>query len=127
MRRIAKWGTKLGTFNICYNPRNSIKGQVLPDFVVELTPPFKASLMICQVTIRRQKVYVDGVSSIRGLGDRVVLVSPEGVRVEKSLRLGFWASNNEAEYKALIVGLRATLKLEAKEVEVVSESRLVVS
>ena len=52
MRRIAKWGTKLGTFNICYKPRNSIKGQVLPDFVVELTPPFKASLMICQVTVR---------------------------------------------------------------------------
>ena len=107
MRRIAKWGTKLGTFNICYKPRNSIKGQVLPDFVVELTPPFKASLMICQVTVRQWKVYVDGTSNTRGSGVGVVLVSLEGIRVEKSLRLGFQASNNEAKYEALIVGLQA--------------------
>ena len=72
-------------------------------------------------------MYVDGVSSTRGLGVGVVLVSLEGVRVEKSLKLGFWALNNEAEYKALIVRLCAAQKLGAKEVEVVLESRLVVS
>ena len=34
-------------------------------------------------------------------------------RVECSLRLGFKASNNEAKYEALIVGLRAVLDLGA--------------
>ena len=70
---------------------------------------------------------MDGACSARSSGVGVVLVSPEGVRVEKSLRLGFWASNNKVEYEALIVGLRATKKLEAEEVEVVSDSKLVVS
>ena len=37
-KRIAKWGTRLGTFDIRYNPRNSIKGQVLVDFLAEFTP-----------------------------------------------------------------------------------------
>ena len=51
-RRIVKWGTKLGTFDIRYKPRNSIKGQVLADFVAEFTPSSRASFMICQVTVR---------------------------------------------------------------------------
>ena len=36
--RIAKWGTRLGMFNLCYKSRNSIKGQVLANFVAEFTP-----------------------------------------------------------------------------------------
>ena len=35
--RIAMWDTKLGSFDIKYNPRNSVKGQVLTDFVAEFT------------------------------------------------------------------------------------------
>jgi len=34
-----KWGMRLGTFNEHYKPRNSIKGQVLADFVAKFTPP----------------------------------------------------------------------------------------
>ena len=34
-RRIAKWGTILGAFDIKYMPRTSIKGQVLVDLVAE--------------------------------------------------------------------------------------------
>ena len=70
---------------------------------------------------------MDGTSNARGSRVEVVMVSPEGIRVEKSLRLGFRASNIEAKYEALIAGLRAAQKLEAKEVEVVSNSRLVMS
>ena len=118
---------KLRTFDIRYKSRNSIKGQVLADFVAEFTPSSGASLMICQVIVRRWKVYMDGTSNARGSRIEVVMVSPKGIRVKKSLRLGFRASNIEAEYEALIAGLRAAQELEAKEVEVVSNSRLVVS
>lgn len=47
--------------------------------------------------------------------------------MEKSLRLGFRASNNEAEYKALIIRLRVAQKLKPEEEEMFSDSRLVVS
>lgn len=57
----------------------------------------------------------------------IVLVSPEGVKLEKSLRLGFWTSNNEAKYEALIARLRAAQKIGAEEVVMFSNSRLVVS
>ena len=38
-RRIAKWGMILGTFDIKYMPRTSVKGQVLTDLVAEFTEP----------------------------------------------------------------------------------------
>ena len=41
------------------------------------------------------KVYVDGAANQRGAGLGLVLISPEEVIIEKSLRLGFSATNNE--------------------------------
>ena len=38
-RRIAKWGTILGAFDIRYMPRNAVKGQVLADLVAEFVEP----------------------------------------------------------------------------------------
>ena len=57
----------------------------------------------------------------------VVLVTPEGIRVEHSFKLGFKASNNEVEYEALLAGLRVALGLRAMNIEINSDSRLVVS
>ena len=72
-------------------------------------------------------MYVDSASNIRGSRIGVVMISHEWLRLEKSLRLGFCASNNKVEYGALIAGLRAIQKLSAKEVKVFSDSKLVVS
>ena len=49
-------------------------------------------------------------------------MSPKGVKLEHSLRLSFRASNNEAEYEALITGLKIVKRLEAKDVEIYSNS-----
>ena len=49
--RIAKWGTQLGSFDIRYRPRNSVKGQVLADFVTEFSPKNKGE-MVCHVECR---------------------------------------------------------------------------
>ena len=38
---------------------------MLADFVAEFTPSLGASLTVCQVTVKRWKVYVDGASNIR--------------------------------------------------------------
>ena len=46
--------------------------------------------------------------------------------MEKSLRLGFPATNNEAKYEVLLAGMAMVGKLGGKVVEVFSDSRLVV-
>ena len=56
----------------------------------------------------------------------LVLIFPEKITIEKSLRLGFSAKNNEAEYKALLQGMTMVQKIGGKAVEVFSDSRLVV-
>ena len=38
-RRVAKWGTILGAFDIKFMPRTSIKGQVLANLVAKFTEP----------------------------------------------------------------------------------------
>ena len=64
-RRIAKWGTRLGTFNIRYKLRNSIKSQVLVDFVAKFTPFPRFSIGICQVRVKWWQVYVEDASNAR--------------------------------------------------------------
>ena len=56
----------------------------------------------------------------------LVLVSPEKITIEKSFRLNFSATNNEAEYEALLQGMQMVQKLGGKAVRVFSNSRLVV-
>ena len=83
--------------------------------------------IICHVKVHPWKVFVDGVSNAQGAGARIVIITPEGIRLEHSFRLGFRTSNNKTEYEALLVKLRAVLDLGAREVEVYSDSRLVVN
>ena len=56
----------------------------------------------------------------------LVLMSPEKITIEKSLRLGFSATNNEAEYEALLMRMMMVLKMGGKTVKVYSDSKLVV-
>ena len=56
----------------------------------------------------------------------LVLISPERITIEKSLRLGFSVTNNEAEYKALLEGMSMVQKLGGKVVNIFSNSRLVI-
>ena len=56
----------------------------------------------------------------------LVLVSPEKITIEKSLRLGFSAINNKAEYEALLMGMTMVQKMGGKAVKMFSNSRLIV-
>ncbi|XP_023877204.1 uncharacterized protein LOC111989644 [Quercus suber] len=84
--QIAKWGTRLGSFDIRYKPQSSVKGQVLADFIAEFSPKGNVEI-VCHLE----------------------------------------ASNNEVEYEAFLAGLRTVSSLGAQEVEVYSDSRLVVN
>ena len=57
---------------------------------------------------------------------RLVLVSPEKITIEKSLRLSFSAMNNEAKYETLLIGMIMVQKMGGKAVKVFSNSKLVV-
>ena len=72
-------------------------------------------------------MYVDGTANQRGFGVRLVLISPERITIEKSLRLDFSATNNEAKYKALLEGMSMVQKLGRKAIDMFSNSRLIVS
>ena len=124
--RIAKWGTRLGSFDIRYRLRNVVKGQVLADFVVEFSPKSDGG-MVCHVENRPWRVFVDGALSAMGASAGIVIITPEGIRLEHSFRLGFKASNNKVEYEAFIAGLRTAFDMGAQDIEVYSDSRLVVN
>ena len=83
--------------------------------------------IVYHVEVHLWKVFVDGASSALGARAGIVIITPEGIRVEHSFRLGFKASNNKAEYEALLAELRAILNMGAREVEVYSDSWLVVN
>ena len=55
-----------------------------------------------------------------------MIISPEGITLEKSLRLSFLAMNNEAEYEAFQAGLIAIQRLKGKLVKIYCDSRLIV-
>ena len=71
-------------------------------------------------------MYVDGAANRRGSGLGLVLISPKKITIEKSLRLGFLATNNEAKYEILLIEMAMVQKMGGKIVEMFSDSRLVV-
>ena len=119
-------------------PHTFVKGQVLADLVVEFNEPSMEELKsvenmdgklvgtISQHGLSPWEIYVDGASNQKGSGIGLVLISPEKVIVEKSLRLDFSATNNEAKYEALLMGIAMVQKMGGKSVKVFSDSKLVV-
>ena len=103
-----------------------MKGQVLADFVAEFSPKNNME-MVCHVENRSWRVFVDGALSAMGASAGIVIITPEGIRLKHSFRLGFKASNNEAKYEAFIAELKTALDLGARDVEVYSDLRLVVN
>ena len=124
--RLMKWAIELSEFDIRYTPKTAIKGQVLADFVMEFTPIELAQTTHEEDDLPIWKLSVDGASNAQGSGAGLILTSPEGIDIEYALRFGFHASNNEAEYEAVIAGLNLAHSLEVDRLEVYSDSQLVV-
>ena len=128
----------MGAFYIKYMPRTTVKGQVLADLVAKFTESpivvgakeqgFRGE-QVSTVSLHGHspwKLYVDGAANQKGSRMGIVIVSLDRITIEKSLRLGFSATNNEAEYEALLIGVAMVRKLGRKVVDVFSDSRLVV-
>ncbi|XP_074562424.1 uncharacterized protein LOC141818926 [Curcuma longa] len=113
---LVKWTVELGEYDIQYQPRTAIKAQALADFLTEV-PEGEPE--------QTWKVYVDDSSNRQGSGVGVVLISPQE-EIRLSIRLSFRASNNEAEYVAVLTGLQAAKRMGAAQVHLYSDSQLVV-
>ncbi|XP_056688961.1 uncharacterized protein [Spinacia oleracea] len=116
------WAIELNVFDISYEPRKAIKGQAFADFIPELTkPPY----------LKNEKtqwiVHMDGSATQNGSGAGIICESPEGDIYEYAMRFNFHASNNEAEYEALICGIQMSKAAGATDVLVLSDSQLIVS
>ncbi|GFS42096.1 hypothetical protein Acr_00g0078080 [Actinidia rufa] len=73
------------------------------------------------------EMHIDGAKNSQGAGVGVVLKSPKGAVFEQCLQFNFPVTNNEAEYEALLAGLRSTNKLGVPELCIYSDSKLVVN
>ncbi|XP_057533451.1 uncharacterized protein LOC130811240 [Amaranthus tricolor] len=98
----------------------SIKAQALADFIAESTLPYHPE------PNQEWKLYVDGSSTQSASGAGLLIVSSAGVRMERAVRFEFAASNNEAEYEALLMGLRICYEAGAKKLSAFSDSQLIV-
>jgi ribonuclease HI len=122
--RVSLWGIELSPLDITYEKRKAIKSQVLPDFTAEWLkiqntgPPDLQSVWT---------MYFDGSKRVQGAGGGVFLISPQGDKLKYVLRMSFpQASNNEAEYEALLHGIKMAKACGATRLKIFGDSNLVV-
>jgi hypothetical protein len=119
---ITKWAAELAEFQLDFQPRHAVKSQVLADFIVEWTPspsapggpdfdsdPTPAVPRAPVFTEPHWTLFFDGSARQQGGGVGVVLIDPSGDQVKYMVHLEFNATNNMAEYEALIFGLTIAL------------------
>nr|XP_023874804.1 uncharacterized protein LOC111987331 [Quercus suber] len=119
--RMVQWAIELSQFDVEYCPRTAIKAQVLADFIAEFT--------INRQEESRENIWMintNGSSTQRGGGAGVVIVSPQEDVLKYGVQLKFPVTNNEAEYEALLTGLRLAQALGAENVVIKSDSQLVI-
>ncbi|XP_075645491.1 uncharacterized protein LOC142616548 [Castanea sativa] len=120
--RLIKWAIELGQFDIEYQPRAAIKAQVMADFIVEFTYPYKEE----EPPMKTWTVQTDGFTTRKVGGAGVVLISLEKETLKYVVRLQFLATNNEAEYEALLIGLSLAKALREKNLIIQVDYQLII-
>jgi hypothetical protein len=106
--RIAKWAVEIMGETISFAPRKAIKSQVLADFVAEWVD---TQIPVALIQPELWTMFFDGSLMKTGAGAGLLFISPLGKHLRYVLRLHFSASNNVAEYEALVNGLRIAIEL----------------
>jgi ribonuclease HI len=121
--RIAKWAVELMGKTLSFAPRKAIKSQVLADFLAEWTD---TQLPTTPIQPELWTMYFDGSLMKTGAGAGLLFVSPLGKHLRYVIRLHFLASNNMAEYEALVNGLRIAAELGVRCLDAHGDSQLVI-
>jgi hypothetical protein len=132
--RLAKWAVELNAFVITYKPRTATKGQIIADFIAEVPEGKEKELKEYETELNQGSkstevwtLHTDGASNEEGNGAGLILDGPDGVELTYALKLSFKTSNNEAEYEALIAGLRMAHQMGIRHLQVFMDSMLVVN
>ncbi|GJY27675.1 reverse transcriptase domain-containing protein [Tanacetum coccineum] len=96
--------------------QTSVKGQILADFIVDHPEddPSDTPMEDKEELSDPWILFTDGSSCIDGSGADLILTNPEGAEFTYALRFRFDPTNNEAEYEALIAGLRIAEQMGVK-------------
>ncbi|KAM0908399.1 hypothetical protein ACQ4PT_015494 [Festuca glaucescens] len=121
--RVAKWALELAAHSILYEPRTAIKSQALVDFFVDWA---EVQYLLPVPDSSHWKMHFDGSKMRGGLGAGIVLTSPKGDRLDYVLQIHFAASNNVAEYEALIHGLKLAKEIGVRRILCFGDFDLVV-
>jgi ribonuclease HI len=121
--RIAKWAVELMGETLSFAPRKAIKSQVLADFLAEWVD---TQLLTAPIQPELWTMYFDGSLMKTGAGAGLLFISPLGKHVRYVLRLHFPASNNVAEYEALVNGLRIAVELGVQRLDARGDSQLII-
>ncbi|XP_074336909.1 uncharacterized protein LOC141674083 [Apium graveolens] len=131
--RLVNWAIELSQFNIKFVPCMTIKAQALAEFIMKCTFPEQRLPSSQEVTPEETnpgtkfwKLYVDGSSMAKRSGACLILISPEGFTIQQAMTFGFKATNNQAEYEALISGLKLAKSLGVSKMIFHSDSQIVV-
>jgi ribonuclease HI len=119
--RIAKWAVEIMGETISFAPRKAIKSQVLAEFVAEWVD---TQLPVTPIQPELWTMFFYG--SLMKTGAGVLFISPLGKHLRYVLRLHFSASNNVAEYEALVNGLRIAIELGVRRLDARGDSQLVI-
>ncbi|KAM2614280.1 hypothetical protein TB2_028922 [Malus domestica] len=124
--QLVKWAITLGEFDISYQPKPAKKGQAVADFIADFTylvdivsthkevVSLPSEAQKIEPTAPTWSLYVNGSSNRQGCGAGLVLTTSNKVAMEYALRFKFKASNNKAEYEALLADLRLAKHLGVK-------------
>ncbi|GJZ70819.1 reverse transcriptase domain-containing protein [Tanacetum coccineum] len=126
-RRLLKWRFELEEHDIHYRPRTSVNGQILEDFIVERPEddPLDTPMRDKEELPDPWVLFTNGSSCIDGSGAGLIIMNPKGMEFTYALRFRFNATNNEAEYEALIAGLRIAEQMGVRNLQANVDSRLV--
>ncbi|XP_024155777.1 uncharacterized protein Mb2253c-like [Rosa chinensis] len=111
----------------------AIKGQATTDFISEHIPSHLQPTGTEEPPTPSPhppsawQLYVDGASNKKTSEAGILLVFPEGQVYEYALKFAFKASNNAAEYEALIAGLHVARELDIQHLQIFIDSLLVVN
>jgi ribonuclease HI len=123
--RMGKWAYSLVEYDLSYESIKAVKGQVITDFIVDHNVEVEIDDEYL-VDISAWRLYFDGSVCARGCGIGCILVSPNGVTHELSVRLEFSCTNNQVEYEALVSGLEWLIDMGVKHIEAFGDSKLIV-
>ena len=91
---------------------------------------FPDEQFISKTSIARWQLYFDGAANQSGFGIVILLISPQGDHIPRSVRLTFsdhhWLTNNIVEYEACITGLKTALDLGVRQLEIYGDSNLLI-